>query len=347
MIIAKVELTKKNQIKFVSLVKKPAVELDFLKMQHDCATDDREIIDERLTKLFLEHLKLVGESEEKLFSEGWIVDDELKMAIESDPNLPSMMDTDKKLIRYVYKVLPGKGAPIIPTTRDFCREVVNLNLVYRKEDINQMSFRSENEEFGTYSIWKYKGSYGCRHYWDIRVYSKNKVFMEKELKLSFNEDKQDIVGPVLIPDKHYYRSAKFFGGKDDGYIFFTKDTVKQIAIDFLNNTDNSFNLDHDNDKIVSKDDISLVESWIVESEKDKAYELGFTKEQIPIGTWMMKQHINSAEIWNDVKDGKYNGFSIQGYPTINIIASSVDMQKEMELDRIANEIVEIIKNHKK
>jgi hypothetical protein len=280
--------------------------------------------------------------------EGLVLDNELNMAIESDPNLPSRLDTKRNLVRFYYKVKPGLGEPIIPTTRDFCRDVVNLNLWYRKEDIDQMSFRTENPDFGTYSIFNYKGSYGCRHMWDKNYFSKKMIFNkeEKELKLYSDNDKQDIVGAVLIPDKHYYRSAKFFGGAEDGYIFFTKETVKQIAMDFLNNSDNSFNLDHDNNQLINKNDISLVESWIVESENDKAYDLGFTKEQIPIGTWMMKQHINSADIWSGVKEGKYNGFSIQGYPTINIIASKIDMEKEIREEQIVNEIVEIIKNNR-
>ena len=37
--------------------------------------------------------------------------------------------------------------------------------IFRYEDINQMSFRKENSEFGKYSIWKFKGSFGCRHRW--------------------------------------------------------------------------------------------------------------------------------------------------------------------------------------
>ena len=33
-----------------------------------------------------------------------------------------------------------------------------------------MSFTQSNPEFGTYSIYKYKGSFGCRHRWKRLIY---------------------------------------------------------------------------------------------------------------------------------------------------------------------------------
>mgnify|MGYP003650778489 CR=1 FL=1 len=35
-----------------------------------------------------------------------------------------------------------------------------------------MSFRRENKDFGSYSIWKYKGSVNCRHYWKQMYFKK-------------------------------------------------------------------------------------------------------------------------------------------------------------------------------
>ena len=49
-------------------------------------------------------------------------------------------------------------------------------LVFRKEDINMMSFRGVNKELGhkkqNYSLLKYKGGKNCHHYWELRVYKK-------------------------------------------------------------------------------------------------------------------------------------------------------------------------------
>lgn len=90
--------------------------------------------------------------------------DYVMLAIQSEPDLPSALDRKKGkdgywLVRYAY------DGPFDDRNRDYCHEVLSLKLIYRKEDIDQMSFRSENKEFGTYSIWRFKGSYGCRHRW--------------------------------------------------------------------------------------------------------------------------------------------------------------------------------------
>ena len=49
-------------------------------------------------------------------------------------------------------------------------------IVFRKEDINMMSFRGVNKELGhkgrNYSLLKYKGGKNCHHYWELRVYKK-------------------------------------------------------------------------------------------------------------------------------------------------------------------------------
>jgi hypothetical protein len=91
----------------------------------------------------------------------------------SDPDRPSEMDSGLYKIRYAYsKNLSGNS-------RKFCRQMVSAsraNFVYRYEDLTGMSADSNdlNPKMGhngsTYSIWLYKGSVNCKHYWERRVY---------------------------------------------------------------------------------------------------------------------------------------------------------------------------------
>ena len=90
----------------------------------------------------------------------------MEFAISSDPEAESILDQGLYAIRYEY------NGPIDEKNRQFCAEVLGLNLIYRKEDINQMSFSSDNPDFGTYSIFDYKGSYGCRHNWERLTFKK-------------------------------------------------------------------------------------------------------------------------------------------------------------------------------
>jgi hypothetical protein len=162
-----------------------------VEMSANKGPDKREVLPDELKDRTLEILKEKGEKEKDLIDEGWIlvqVDDELtdegkelgvekqskhkkkdwpnlsEFAIESDPTAPSTLDNGMFKIRYKYT------GPRDDRNRDFCADVLDLDLIYRKEDIDQMSFRTENPEFGTYSIFTYKGSYGCRHHWSRRVF---------------------------------------------------------------------------------------------------------------------------------------------------------------------------------
>lgn len=76
-------------------------------------------------------------------------------------------------VRYVYtkdNFLSQEGE-----TRDFCRQMMGVKKVYRKEDIINMSKRPVNPGWGprganTYSIWLYKGGGNCHHYWLRQIY---------------------------------------------------------------------------------------------------------------------------------------------------------------------------------
>jgi hypothetical protein len=78
--------------------------------------------------------------------------------------LKSYLDTRTSLIRYAYT------GPYDDLCRDFCSEMMEMGLLYRREDINMMSFSMSNPDFGIYSIWEYCGSYNCRHDWEELEY---------------------------------------------------------------------------------------------------------------------------------------------------------------------------------
>jgi hypothetical protein len=91
----------------------------------------------------------------------------------SDPDRPSEMDSGLYKIRYSYsKNLSGNS-------RKFCRQMVsaaNAGYVYRYEDLTGMSADTNqlNPNMGhngsSYSVWLYKGSVNCKHYWERKVY---------------------------------------------------------------------------------------------------------------------------------------------------------------------------------
>ena len=94
----------------------------------------------------------------------------------ANPDADSSQDQKPYKVRYAY--MPVRKSP---DSRNFCKHMEGFtsdNIVFRKEDINMMSFRVVNKELGhkgrNYSLFKYKGGVNCHHYWELRVY-KSKV----------------------------------------------------------------------------------------------------------------------------------------------------------------------------
>ena len=105
------------------------------------------------------------------------------------PNITSKQDEvigDVKFItRYVY-------AGDEDAEREFCREMMAANKIYRKEDIIKMGSQIVNKGWGpkgadTYSIWFYKGGGNCHHRWNKQVYA---TFSGKAIDVNSKELKQ-------------------------------------------------------------------------------------------------------------------------------------------------------------
>jgi hypothetical protein len=139
--------------------------------------DDRLVLSEELRPLFLNRLGEVGTKEHTMEMLGFIKVSEdgkltkegeaiaLAFAIQSDPAAKSALDEGLYAVRYKYE------GPRDERNRDFCADVMDKDLIYRKEDIDMMSFSGDNPMSKVnYSIFRYKGSYNCRHKWVKQVY---------------------------------------------------------------------------------------------------------------------------------------------------------------------------------
>lgn len=127
---------------------------------------------------------------------------------------------------------------------------------------------------------------------------------EIELK-EIDTEKRILMGAALVPNKQIYRrNAK----NEEYYIYFSEDTIRKASELFLMRS-NQNNATYEHEKKLKG--LSVVESWIIEDEKkDKSNLYGFS---LPKGTWMISMKVNNEEVWNDVKEGKVKGFSIEGY----------------------------------
>lgn len=129
---------------------------------------------------------------------------------------------------------------------------------------------------------------------------------QKQLQFAVNEDKMIITGPVLIPNVKIYRTADSLGLDKDAYVYFSEETCRKLLANFLGNLRNNNNtLEHRE----GTDKLSLIEAWAVDDPKmDKSTALGF---DLPKGSIMFSYKVNDQDLWDDIKEGEYNGFSIE------------------------------------
>ena len=146
------------------------------------------------------------------------------------------------------------------------------------------------------------------------AWSKSKINQAEKMSKQYfqidNDEKRIILGPAMIPDQKIFRKDN---QGNPYYVFFSPETIRMISEKYMKNQYTRNNdLMHDGKAVR---DVYVIESWIKEDENDKSVKYGY--EDLPIGTWMISMKIAKTpkgdEVWNQVKEGKLNGFSVSGF----------------------------------
>lgn len=118
-------------------------------------------------------------------------------------------------------------------------------------------------------------------------------FNAEELKMEFNEDKMILKGAVMIPNQLLYRNDKL------GERFVTYDTleVEKAAMLFLKNG-MKFNQSHS--EVDAK--LDIIESYL-------ATESNLLN--VPTGSWIISAKVKDDALWQEIKNGTFNGFSME------------------------------------
>jgi len=165
-----------------------ADKFDFVKMKFDSALslmilqllqNNPGLYAEDLVDLIDEDPDVIQEELDMLFADGMIEDVgggwgilAAGLTLLKDNNISDTIE-----VRYEYAKNPAMpGADVIPTTRDFCRRMVDFGRLYTKEDIDKMS------SILGYDVWQRRGGWMtvkgsspavhlpyCRHAWISKV----------------------------------------------------------------------------------------------------------------------------------------------------------------------------------
>jgi len=259
--------------------------------------------------------------------------------------------------------------------RDFCMSIEGR--YFRRLEIDLL--RDTNTEFGherqPYSKWLYKGGPNCVHAWHKYLVQGNVISDQgmapgtpgippKQLpnsgyyspetkrksevayiisqqgmsKMGFKSDdeKRMVYSPLMIPN---ILIPRLDDNNEKYFVRFTPEVIEKIQnLYMIEKRLDRTNYEHTEKKMES---VVMVESWIVSGESDKAYELGFTKDNVPMGTWMAGFKVLDTEegdyIWNEfIKKGKVKGFSVEGNFIMNFSRQESD-------EYLLQEIINIIK----
>lgn len=149
---------------------------------------------------------------------------------------------------------------------------------------------------------------------------------QKEIKVQLaNDEKHMVYSAVLVPDRPIYRR------NDDGdefYVEFTKESIEHMSQDFFKGyRQNEITLDHK----TTASDITVVESWLKSDlYKDKSVALGLNPD-LPIGTWFCAMKVNQIDVWDRIKSGELNGFSVESLIRLEDFNKIEENNNDMEV----------------
>ena len=172
------------------------------------------------------------------------------------------------------------------------------------------------------------------------TYNSKKEQNFNKMVFTTNEEKRMIYTPLMLPNVLIPRLDENTGEKY--FVKFKPETIEKIQRKFMiEQRQRDTNLEHTNRKF---NDVVLVESWIVTSENDKIYDLGFNKLQVPIGSWVGGYYVLPTKegdmIWNDmIKTGKVKGVSVEGDFILKFHRHDFSKTED---DALLEEIIEIL-----
>lgn len=136
-----------------------------------------------------------------------------------------------------------------------------------------------------------------------------------------NNERHMLYGAVLIPDFPIYR----YDSDGEYYIEFSKKAIEKLCRKFFQDGfQNNWTTGHEK----NANGITVVESWLKSDvQYDKSLALGLDKE-LPIGTWFVGAYCDSNDIWEQVKNGTFKGFSVEAFVGLN----ELNFKKEEKMD---------------
>lgn len=158
----------------------------------------------------------------------------------------------------------------------------------------------------------------------------------KPAKLAIqDEEKHKVLGPILRADFPVYR----YDDWGEYYIIWRKPEIEKITRMFLlKGFQNAVNLDHNPDKYLEGGEIEIEQLFIKNSQMGLS-PVGF--EDIEEGSLFAIYKVKSDSLWDLIKKGQWNGFSMEGYyryTPVGKVGEEADENTEEQWENFLNEV---------
>lgn len=164
------------------------------------------------------------------------------------------------------------------------------------------------------------------------------AFEKQSEKLNFkieNEEQRAILGVVMRADFPIYRIDP---SGYEFYIEYDADTIRQMAQKYLKDGfQNNVSLMHNGELV---EGVEMQEIFI-KNEETGINPKGF--EDIADGSLFARFKVENDDIWKEIKEGKFKGFSLEGYFNIEKVKDPEEQEYNEILDML-NKINNKLKN---
>lgn len=145
------------------------------------------------------------------------------------------------------------------------------------------------------------------------------------------DDKHMLYGIILRADFPIYRNDDF----GEYYLEFGADAIERLERKYMKNfSQKNWTKEH----FDFAEGLTLTESWLVtDPENDKSKALGL--EGVTKGSWVGGCLVDDNELWAEIKEGKFKGFSVEAWCGMEEIEEFKKINKENKI-----EMAEVKKN---
>lgn len=145
---------------------------------------------------------------------------------------------------------------------------------------------------------------------DVPAHMKGFVAFGKEpLKYTFNQEKRIVTGVMISANTPIYRHDAEMGSY---YGIFTAETIEVIRKKFhVNGFNNNVNKQHDMNQPIKG--MVMIDSYVIGGERNPSVPEIFKSQNLQDGTWIASYYVQDNKVWEEVKSGKFQGFSVEGW----------------------------------